>query len=330
MFRRLSNKLKSSTSSEAASVMGNATPFTAEAQLRASDDDLVHEANESQPVENQRRLDKENTGTSLQAATVLTKARFPYKYIPLNMGGSSGRTHMVSTASREMIEREVSLSDLEAMTTFFYDQAFQDPVLDPFIRSHSDDHGRRFATWIYQKLTGAPIWDENRHNRDLTPVTLADGYKHVVHDRSSAHAAAWYSPKRPAADVGRHFQLGECRVWMRLHFWALRESKLVETSPSFVDYYVRFIAHFVRVYESTAPAFARDSYRWSADPQNIQKYLQNGRKMPEIMGLSLKRAKAQIPEQEAFDDAEWPYVVSNPWNPLLDDRATTVTNQMGH
>ena len=24
--------------------------------------------------------------------------------------------------------------------------------------------------------------------------------------------------------VGRHFQLADCRVWMRLHFWAAREA----------------------------------------------------------------------------------------------------------
>jgi hypothetical protein len=126
--------------------------------------------------------------------------------------------------------------------------------------------------------------------------------------------AAWYSPKRPSQDVGRHFELDECRVWMRLHFWALRESNIVSKSPSFVDYYVRFIAHFVRVYEHTAQMFARDSYRWSANPDNIQQYLANGRGMPEIMGLSLSNAKKQIPAADVAD-VDWPYVVRNPWNP---------------
>ena len=93
---------------------------------------------------------------------------------------------------------------------------------------------------------------------------------------------------------------------MRLHFWALRQSGLIEKSPSFVSYYVRFIAHFVRVYESTAPAFARDAFRWSADPKNIEQYIQNGRKMKDVLGLSLSKASMQIPDAE-LDDYEWPY-----------------------
>lgn len=93
---------------------------------------------------------------------------------------------------------------------------------------------------------------------------------------------------------------------MRLHFWAMREEGLLESSPSFVDYYVRFIAHFVAVYERTAPLFARDSLRWSANPKNIQKYLDNGRKMTDVLGLTLEEAAEQIPEAE-FDDIEWPY-----------------------
>ena len=80
----------------------------------------------------------------------------------------------------------------------------------------------------------------------------------------------------------------------------------MEHSPSFADYYVRFIGHFVRVYESTAPAFARDSLRWSADPRNMEKYLANGRRMTDVMGLSLDEAEKQIPEHEA-NDFVWPY-----------------------
>jgi len=135
---------------------------------------------------------------------------------------------------------------------------------------------------------------------------LAGGHRHVVHDRSSAHVAAWYSSKRPANEVGRHFKLDECRVWMRLHFWALRESGLIEKSPSFADYYLRFIAHFVRVYESTAPYFTRESFRWSADPVNIQNYLNNGRIMKDILGLTMGGAIGQIPDSESQDEA-FPY-----------------------
>jgi len=87
----------------------------------------------------------------------------------------------------------------------------------------------------------------------------------------------------------------------------MRESGLMEKSPAFADYYVRFIGHFVSVYESSAPTFARDSLRWSASQTNIDWYIhRNSRKMKDILGLSLKDALQQIPKSEANDD-EWPY-----------------------
>jgi hypothetical protein len=229
----------------------------------------------------------------------------PFKFIPLQMGGN-GRTHVVSNESTRLIDEEVTLDDLVKLTTLFYEKAFLDPTLDQFIRSHGDPHAERFAKWIHQKLSGSTIWDDERRHRSRKPVVLAEGIRHVVHDRSSAHAAAWYSPKRPLQDVGRHFALDECRVWMRLHFWALRESGVVEKSPSFADYYVRFIAHFVRVYESTAPKFARDSYRWSASRKNIESYIDTGHRMVDVLGLTLSQAQGQLRDDELRDD-NYPY-----------------------
>jgi len=135
---------------------------------------------------------------------------------------------------------------------------------------------------------------------------VARGHTAVVHDRSSAHSAAWYSPKRPDNEVGRHFKLDECRVWMRLHFWAMRET-IGDTSPAFTDYYVRFIGHFVNVYEGSAPTFARDSYRWSESQSNIDEYVNNGYQMKSVLGLSLRQALKQLPDHERNDD-EWPYM----------------------
>jgi len=226
------------------------------------------------------------------------------QFVPLTMGGG-GRTHVTSDSLIHLMS-DITIEDLQKMTDRFYEKAFQDENLDKFIRSHKDPHGSRFAKWIHQKLSGSNVWDEDKASRDLKPVRLAGGQKYVVHDRSSAHVAAWHSTKRPSNEVGRHFQLDECRVWMRLHFWALRESGLIEKSPAFANYYVRFIAHFVRVYESTAPQFARDSLRWSASPENIQQYESNGRKMTDVLGLTLGEAILQIPSSEA-EDLEWPY-----------------------
>lgn len=234
----------------------------------------------------------------------------PYQYIPLRMGGNGG-THKVSEGSRALIEHEVTLDDLKRMTHKFYENAFQDDTLDKFIRSHSDPHGDRFAKWIHQKLSGSNVWDRDRRTRDMTPHRVAGGRTAVVHDRSSAHAAAWYSPKRPPSDVGRHFTLEECRVWMRIHFWAMREAGIVEQSPSFADYYVRFIGHFVAVYERSATAFARESFRWSAKPSNIERYIKNGRKMTDVLGLRYGSAMNALPEEERYDD-DWPYYQSDP------------------
>lgn len=267
-------------------------------EFRRSDDDLQQETNV-----------KSTTGFINQGIIELSvdeSKTHPFHFVPLKMGGENSRTHVISSESRRLIHEEVTLNDLMKMTSLFYEKVFQDPTLDQFIRDRSDPHGVRFAKWIHQKLSGSNVWDKDRQSRNLEPVILANNIQHVVHDRSSAHAAAWYSPKRPSEDVGRHFQLDECRVWMRLHFWALRESGILEQSPSFADYYVRFIGHFVRVYESTAPKFARDSFRWSANPSNIQKYIRDGRRMNDVLNISLEEARKQIPSAEA-NDYVWPY-----------------------
>jgi len=274
----------------------------AEHNLRNSDADLQEEAVEVP-------LGKcPFSGASV--ASKPSKEALPYQFIPLRMGGNGG-THKPSEGSKALIEHEVSLEDLKGMTSKFYENAFQDYTLDKLIRSHSDPHGDRFAKWIHQKLSGSNVWDKDRRSRDLTPRQVAGGRMAVVHDRSSAHAAAWYSPKRPAREVGRHFNLDECRVWMRLHFWAMRESGMVEQSPSFADYYIRLIGHFVSVYERTAPMFARESFRWSADPQNTEQYIKNGRKMTDVLGIRFSAAVGSLPVEESEDD-DWPYYPANP------------------
>lgn len=268
--------------------------------LRASDGDLEEEAEATIEGGDGNNIVAEASEPSKPR----TEAR-PFQFIPLTMGGN-GRTHQPSEASRAMIETEVSLAQLTAMTEAFYDKAFRDKTLDRFIRSHDDPHAARFAKWIHQKLAGSRVWDADRRSRDLSPVVVAGGRAAAVSDRSSAHVAAWHSPKRPPGEVGRRFRLDECRVWMRLHFWAVREVGLVDASPTFADYYVRFIGHFVRVYEGTAPPFARDSFRWSADPGNVRRYVEDGREMRDVVGASMERAAGQIPREE-FEDTEWPY-----------------------
>lgn len=288
---------KAGTSSKRAAAVTDASSLLDdEKEFRATDEDALVE----------RNLNINSVSEKVQSISAdnAVELASPYRYVPLKMGGN-GRTHKSTKASAALIQEIGGLPTLEKMTTHFYSNAFLDSTLDNFIRSHGDPHAERFAKWIHQKLTGSSVWDEERASRSTRPVTVANGHSIVVHDRSSAHVAAWHSPKRPAEEVGRHFKLDECRVWMRLHFWAMRKV-LGDTSPSFTDYYIRFIGHFINVYENTAPTFARDSARWSADPKNIQDYIDNGRTMNDVLGLSLGQALSQIPQEEAEDNV-WPY-----------------------
>ena len=155
------------------------------------------------------------------------------------------------------------------MTEAFYQLSFKDPVIDRFIRDHTDPHARRFANWLAEKMGDhSRPWSDDRAHRSRNPVHLGNGRTVVIHDRSSAHAAAWYSPKRNDREMGRHFQLHECRIWMRLHFTAAEQTKLFEVSQ-FKEWYIRFIGHFVAVYENKARMFARESARWAANASNF-------------------------------------------------------------
>jgi len=221
------------------------------------------------------------------------------------------QSHQATTASATILADIGGLPALRRFTNSFYQKAFADPHLDQFIRSHDDPHGERFALWIAEKLGAGTPWSKERRTRQIEVFTAKGHEFQTPHDRSSAHFAAWHSPKRADDVWGEHFKLDDCRVWMRLHFWAAREEGLLE-HPAFADYYTRFIAHFVSVYERTAPSFARESMRWSADKANVQRYLDAGRQMPEIMDLSLRAALATLPaEERAYTGsaaaAHWPY-----------------------
>ena len=147
-------------------------------------------------------------------------------------------------------------------------------------------------------------WQENRRNRPKCPVNLGRAGVVDVHDRSTAHYAAWHSPKRETEKWGDHFNLQDSRVWLRLHFWSLRESGLMESSPKFTQYYTKFIAHFVKVYECQAPQFVRDSVRWSEKKENTDAYLARGRTMPDVM-VTPAEALRGLPEEER--GGSWPY-----------------------
>lgn len=219
--------------------------------------------------------------------------------------------HRASKTTLRLLDEIGGVEGIQKFTDTFYEMAFQDPHIDKFLRDHNDPHGARFAAWIAEKF-GDPAepWTTERRSRQICPFH-SHGYRlETPHDRSSAHYAAWHSPKRSAKDFGKHFKLDDARVWMRLHFAALRQTGGFERSPAFCDYYIKFIGHFVSIYESAATKFARESARWSENPQNMKDYIENGRLMSNVIGASYATALKDLPEHEATDSS-WPYPVSS-------------------
>jgi len=231
------------------------------------------------------------------------KCPFLKKRLPLTVIDGSHR----STVETARLVQSVGSEAIHRMTAFFYTNVFADAHLNQFFRDVSDPHAERLANWIIEKMNaGNPLWSNERRSRPQTVVMLAGGHTHVVHDRSSAHVAAWYSPRREPQDVGQHFKVDDCRVWMRLMFYAARETGLFQ-NQAFADWYVRFIGHFVKVYERAAPQFARESARWSEQPNNVLQYQENGRLMSSIIGIPLAQAVSQLPTNERHGLSSWPY-----------------------
>lgn len=244
-------------------------------------------------------------GASAAGAQVMS-ASYDVQHVPLNWQRGQGG-HRPNSATLRLFREAGGREAIKRFTTAFYVKAFADSVLDKFIREHDDPHGERFASWIAEKFGDGTPWTEERATRRTCPFQAHGHQFQTPHDRSSAHFAAWHSPKREPEKFGDHFKLDDCRVWMRLHFWAMRESGIMEASPSFVAYYVKFIAHFVSVYERTAPPFARESLRWSSEPASIEAYVAGGNRMADVVGVSYRDAAAQLPAEERESRGGWPY-----------------------
>lgn len=259
---------------------------------------------ESQVLENYSNSTENVTPSSKKDIEVQ-----PYRFIPLRLNGNSfqGDHH-----TAQLLEEIGGVETLKRVTDVFYKKAFADPHLDQFILRHNDPHFERLGNWIAEKMDPSQkIWTAERRNRPVIPNKCAGG-QIVVHDRSSAHAAAWHCSKRKPEVQGDHFQLHDARVWMRLMFWSCKEVGVFELSPTFESWYVRFIAHFVRVYEREAPPFARESCRWSSSEENIAAYLAAGNSMGDDVlghdghGVSTSEAKRQLPKEER-NDPDFPY-----------------------
>eukprot|EP00746_Dinoflagellata_sp_MGD_P140190 gnl/MRDRNA2_/MRDRNA2_73481_c0_seq3.p1 gnl/MRDRNA2_/MRDRNA2_73481_c0~~gnl/MRDRNA2_/MRDRNA2_73481_c0_seq3.p1 ORF type:complete len:354 (-),score=60.21 gnl/MRDRNA2_/MRDRNA2_73481_c0_seq3:403-1464(-) len=239
----------------------------------------------------------------------IPKQLSPMRMIRLNV--VNGKHHS-SSDTRELLRSIGGLPVLIRFTNNFYEKAFADPHLDQFLVSHDEPHGERFATWIAEKLGDGTPWSDERRTRPRKVMRIGQEQVYVSYDRSSAHFAAWHSPKRKADVWGDHFKLDDARTWMRLHFWAARETGMFK-HEAFMDYYIRFIAHFISIYSSKSPPFTRESAHWSADPQNVQQYLDAGKHMVDVVGIPLEQALAQLPSTERaytgsrHSSPEWPY-----------------------
>lgn len=245
----------------------------------------------------------------------------PYQHFPSKLGGeredvplniSADGVHRPNAAAGWLLAQAGGPQAIKEFTDIFYERSFADAHLRQFIRDQDDPHAERMADWICEKMGAGTPWTSARAKRKVCPF-MAHGLEFKTPtDRASAHYAAWHSPKRRPEDLGLRFQLRDCRVWMRLNFWALRESGIWERSPAFTAYYVKFIAHFVSVYASTAPQFARESARWSASPANIERYRANGNIMEaSLFAKPLKLALEELPAEELDEASPWPYTFAS-------------------
>ena len=188
--------------------------------------------------------------------------------VPLNL---YGRTHYTSEATAELLADIGGPDRIREMCTRFYAQFFEDPVLVQFIfeTDGAEAHGQRLADWIIEKM------DENQK-----PWT--ESGRHGM--RQPSHYRAWNNRARHPAVRGDHFKLDDARIWMRLHFWAAREAGLgPQQHPVFWNWYKKFLGHFIRVYDRGAPPYVDESAAWSANPKNIIRYIENGRRMVDVI-----------------------------------------------
>jgi len=180
-----------------------------------------------------------------------------------------GRTHQTSEKAAKLLKDIGGGDRIRELCTRFYALAFEDKVLDSFM--FLDDgaaaHGQRLADWIIQKMGGeGEPWTESGR----------------LGQRQPSHHAAWTNSKRHPHLRGRHFELDDTRIWMRVMFWAVREVGLDQHKP-FFKWYVRFIGHFISVYERSAPPYAPIEAEWAGSQANIDKYRADGNIMLDVL-----------------------------------------------
>jgi len=156
------------------------------------------------------------------------------------------------------------------MCTRFYAHAFEDQTLTKFMfeKDCAAAHGQRLADWFIERMggEGTPWADSGRSGL-----------------RQYSHFRAWNSSKRPEEELGIRFKLDDCRVWMRLMFWSMREVGL-DKQPTFVHWFSAAIERFIGIYERSAPPYTKRDLKWSEKKKNIDKYISDDFLMKDVVG----------------------------------------------
>ncbi len=192
---------------------------------------------------------------------------------PLVLSSADRFTHQTSEGTARLLADIGGGDRIREMCTRFYARQFGDYTLKPFLFNDdsAEAHGKRLADWIIEKMDADnPAWTLSGRKGQRTP----------------SHVKAWNSIKRAPAERGKRFKLDDTRIWMRLHFWAAREVGLgPEMHAPFWEWYIEFIAHFIAVYERSAPRYALESAMWSGDAKMVAKYIASGNKMTDVIGI---------------------------------------------
>eukprot|EP00605_Chrysophyceae_sp_TOSAG23-4_P001223 GSChrysophyteH1.ASY1.ANO1.1333.1 assembled CDS len=169
-----------------------------------------------------------------------------------------GGTHQCTEQAAALLADIGGSDRIREACTRFYARAFLDETIKLFF--FEDDgaaaHGKRLADWIIEKMDPfQQPWTESGR----------------LGQRQPSHLKAWNNSKRDAKDRGKHFDLKDTRIWMRLHFWAFRECGLLDHEP-FSRWFKQFIKHFIAVYEREAPPYVEQDAMWSKNPEHTQAY----------------------------------------------------------
>jgi hypothetical protein len=208
-----------------------------------------------------------------------------------------------SDRTRQLLATELGGFDgMLRVTTAFYAKFHADAHIRQFLgdlQTPLTTHARRLAMYISEMMGATEMpWSNDLESRPLEAICIQGGQGdaergkcHYARSRQDAHYIAWHSMARAPEKVGRRFKLDDCRVWMRLFFWSLRDCAV---PPVAFRYLVKWVGHFIAVYEVSARQFAVHEANWSADPLNVRKYEENGRLMTDVVDVSLATAMVDL------------------------------------